>query len=70
MMPDHGTLLQDSPSHCDGGNGRAAPRQKWEPMIQVCEWVDGAWLVGFGVSEGTFEIHAGKWIIRISRSAR
>lgn len=39
-------------------------------MAHVCEWVEGAWLVGFGSTEGTFEIHLGKWIVRLNQPTR
>ena len=70
MLPDYGAPGHGGSSQCDGGSGRTVPSREREPMIQVCEWVESAWLVGFGVSEGVFEIHLGKWIVRLNLPAR
>lgn len=34
-------------------------------MVHVGNWIDGPWMIGVAWFQEAFEIHAGKWIIRI-----
>lgn len=39
-------------------------------MVHVLKWDECIWILGAGWSDGAFEIHAGKWVVRVSLSSR
>ena len=38
---------------------------RWLSMVPIRKWDECVWIVGAGWSGGAFEIHAGKWIVRV-----